>query len=352
MKRSVDDANTLFRLLNRRVADTSTQLQKAETVSVGCTRKRVVWTDDKTVLYRYFPLPFVQPSPARPILISFALVNRPYVLDLQPDRSLVRQLLGAGMDIYLIDWGNPDDADCGVGLEDYIERYLGGCVRHILDTHDTDALNLLGVCQGGTFSLCYCALHPQHIANLVTMVTPVDFHSPDDLLSKWVRELDVGLIAHAGNVPGVLLNSLFLALAPLRLMQHKYVSLLGRGTRRRDIETFVRMEKWISDNPDQAAAALAQFVKWFYQENRLIRGTLEIAGRRVDLRKIQQPVLNIYAARDHIVPASAAAALQRYIGSGDYAAHSVDTGHIGMYVSHRAQGTAAARIISWLQERS
>lgn len=346
------DTGPLFLDLTRRVADTVVKLRQARGVSGGCTQKRAVWSEDKVTLYRYFPLPLAHPAPTRPVLICFALVNRPYILDLQPDRSLVRQLLAAGLDVYLIDWGDPEDADRGVDLEDYIERYLGGCVRHILDTHATDALNLLGVCQGGTFSLCYTALHPQHIANLVTMVTPVDFQTPDDLLSKWVRELDMELILRTGNVSGERLNALFLSLRPFRLLHQKYIRLLGQCAEQSAVETFVRMEKWIFDSPDQAAAGLVQFVKWFYQENRLIRGTLEVAGRRVDLTQILQPVLNIYATQDHIVPPSASAALQRYIGSRDYAVHAVDTGHIGIYVSGRAQENVSARIISWLKAQA
>jgi polyhydroxyalkanoate synthase subunit PhaC len=351
LKECLGDAGPLFIDLNRRVAETLIRLRQARDVSVGCSRKRAVWSQDKTTLYRYLPLPLAPSARTRPVLICFALVNRPYVLDLQPDRSLVRRLLAAGLDVYLIDWGNPDDADRLVDLDDYIERYLGGCVRHVLDSHGIDALNLLGACQGGTFSLCYTALHPQHIANLVTITTPVDFHTPDNLLSKWVRELDMDLILRTGNVSGELLNALFLSMMPFRLMHQKYIRLLGSCADQRAVEDFVRMERWIFDSPDQAAAAVTQFVKWFYQENRLIRGTLELAGRRVNLKRILQPVLNIYATQDHIVPSSSSAVMRQYLGSQDYTVHTVDTGHIGIYVSRLAQESIPPRLISWLQER-
>jgi hypothetical protein len=152
--------------------------------AVGCTRKEAIWKQDKLVLYRYLPLPFVQRARLQPVLISYALVNRPYVLDLQPERSLVRSLLAAGLDVYLIDWGYPDDTDRSLALNDYIDRYLGGCVRQVLGASRAAALNLIGICQGGTLSLCYSALHPRQIANLVLLATPVDFHTPDNLL--WI----------------------------------------------------------------------------------------------------------------------------------------------------------------------
>src|SRR5262249_32077222 len=149
----------------------------------------------KTTLYQYLPLGGVTPAArARPLLVCFALVNRPYVLDLDPERSLVRRLLAAGLTVYLIDWGDPDEADRGTELAGYIGTHLDGCVLHVLQAHGCPALDLLGVCQGGVLSLCYAALHPGVIANLVTLTTPVDFHTPDNLLSRWVRDLDTSLI--------------------------------------------------------------------------------------------------------------------------------------------------------------
>jgi len=349
---SPGDIGALYLELSRRVIDAGIKLGKASAATVGCSLKEEVWRQDKTVLYRYLPLPFTQPSRAQPVLICFALVNRPHILDLQTDRSLVQRLLAAGLDVYLIDWGRPDASDRDLELHDYIERYLGSCVEHILQANNIDALNLIGVCQGGTLSLCYCALHPEQVANLVTMVTPVDFHTPDNLLSKWARHLDMDLIRRAGNVSGDALIGLFLSLSPFRLMHQKYVRLFDQAMDTRTAESFVRMEKWIFDSPDQPAAATAQFVQWFYQQNGLIRGTVQIGGRRVNLGRIRCPVLNIYSRQDHIVPPSAATALRRYIGSPDYTEQEVDTGHIGLYVSRRAQEVVPSRIVTWLRERA
>jgi polyhydroxyalkanoate synthase subunit PhaC len=330
------------------ISETLARLRAARHVTVGCSLKAPVWSCGKTTLYRYLPL--TVSTHARPVLISFALVNRPYVLDLQPDRSLVRRLLEAGFEVYLIDWGEPDDSDRHVDLEDYIEQHLGGGVRCIRSRHGGERLELLGVCQGGVLSLCYTALHPDDVANLITLTTPVDFHTPENLLSKWVRGVDTALLESCGNVPGELLNGLFLALMPLRLTQQKYVRLLTAQPDQRAVEDFVRMEKWIFDSPPQTAAALAEFVRWFYQENRLVHDTLSIGGRRVSLGEIRQPLLNLYARDDHIVPASASAVLGDHVGSRDYTDYAIATGHIGMYVS-RAGAEVPRRIISWLAER-
>jgi polyhydroxyalkanoate synthase len=317
---------------------------------VGCSARRAVWRRGKTTLYQFDPVAQRRQG-ARPLLICFALVNRPYILDLQPDTSLVRRLLAAGHTVYLVDWGDPDDGDRLHDLNDYLEQGLGGCVQHILATHDIESLDLMGVCQGGVLSLCYCALHPQQVANLVTLTTAVDFQTPDDLLSKWMRELDTELLERVGNVPGELLNALFLSLLPFKLTQQKYVRLLTGRVDQRAVEDFVRMERWIFDSPPQAAAALTQFVRWFYQENRLVRGTLELGGRAVDLKSVRQPLLNLYATADHIVPPAACEVMGRCVGSRDYTACAIDTGHIGMYVSRKAREEIPQRISAWLKAR-
>jgi poly[(R)-3-hydroxyalkanoate] polymerase subunit PhaC len=337
--------------LNSRIAELLMKLHGASGESMGCTVKQAVWSSGKATLYRYFPLPFAPPACRRPVLICFALVNRPYILDLSPEQSLVRRLLAAGLEVYVIDWGNPGESDRCVGLDEYIEGHLDAFVQHILEAHKVDGLNLLGVCQGGTFSLCYAALHPARIANLVTITTPVDFHTPEDLLSKWVRSLDTELLLRAGNMPGSLLNLLFLSLSPFRLGNYKYIAFLARNPEPAAIEQFVRIERWIFDSPAQAATALTQYVRWFYQENRLIKGAVVLKGEAVDLRRIVQPVLNIYATRDHLVPPGASAALPQYIGSGDYTSCALDTGHVGIHVSRRSQRDIRTKIACWLQER-
>jgi polyhydroxyalkanoate synthase len=318
----------------------------ASHVADGCSPKELVWQSGKLRLYRYRPI--ARPAGRAPLLIVYALVNRPYMMDLQQDRSLIRGLLAAGLDIYLIDWGYPDGADRFTTLADYIEGYLAACVQHILRQHRLDGLNLLGVCQGGVLSLCYAALHPACVRNLITMVTPVDFQTPADLLSKWVRRIDVAAWVGDGNVSGEALNQLFLSLMPFRLTQQKYVELFAGLPDRARIENFMRVEQWIFDSPDQAGAAFREFVQWFYQENRLMRQRLEIAGRQVELRDLPLPVLNLIGKRDHLVPPDASAALGGLLGNADYTAVEFDLGHIGMYISARAQRDVPAAICRWL----
>src|SRR3546814_10344118 len=137
---------------------------------------------------------------------------------------------------------------------------------------DLDAINLLGICQGGAFSLCYASLHPDKVRNLVTMVTPVDFHTDDNMLSNWTRGMDVDLFVDTlGNVPAGLMNLCYLTLKPWRLFAQKYVGLVDILDDKRKVEDFLSLEKGILVSPDKAGEAFRQFVKQFYQANGLDR---------------------------------------------------------------------------------
>ncbi|MGQ0430262.1 MAG: class III poly(R)-hydroxyalkanoic acid synthase subunit PhaC [Gammaproteobacteria bacterium] len=316
----------------------------------GCTPRDEVLRLGTTVLWRYRAI--APATRAAPLLICYALVNRPTMLDLQPDRSLIRGLLAHGIDVWLVEWGYPDAGDRDRSLEDYADRQLGACIERLRRESGGGAVNLLGVCQGGTLSLCHAALHPERVLNLITMVTPVDFQTPDNLLSKWVRRVDVErMVAVLGNVPGTLLNATFLSLMPFRLTVHKYAGLADIAADREALADFLRMERWIHDSPDQAGRAFAEFVRWFFQENRLVRGGLQLGGQPVDLRRIRCPLLNVFATRDHLVPPSASRPLGHLTGSRDYSEFEFDGGHIGIYVSRRAQELLPKTIAQWLQAR-
>lgn len=325
-------------------------LRRVGEIEAGVSPRDPVYREDKLVLYRYQPQ-VAKPHPI-PLLIVYALVNRPYMMDIQEDRSMIRGLLEAGIDVYLIDWGYPDAGDRNLTLADYIHRYIGHCVDFLRERNQQDTINLLGVCQGGALSLCFTALYPEKIRNLVTMVTPIDFHTPDNLLTHLIRYVNVDLLVDSfGNVPGSFLNFAFLSLSPFRLAGQKYVDLVDILDDATALKNFLRMEKWIFDSPDQAGAAFRQFAKDFFQQNKLIRGEVVIGERRVDLAAIVMPVLNVYATQDHLVPPAASKVLKDLCRSRDYSELSFRGGHIGIYVSARAQREIPPAIAAWLISR-
>lgn len=337
---------------SRKLSEGLQNLSDVGEIPTGATPKEAVYHEDKLTLYRFQASPQKVQNPT-PVLIVYALVNRPYMTDLQENRSTVRGLLDAGLDVYLIDWGYPDRADRYLDLDDYINGYIDRCVDVIRHRHKIDKINLLGICQGGTFSLCYTALHQEKVRNLVTMVTPVDFHTPGNMLSHWARCVDTDLTVDTlGNVPGELLNWTYLMLKPYRLMGQKYLDMVDQLGEPNQVGNFMRMEKWIFDSPDQAGEAFRQFVKDFYQGNKLVKGGLTIGGRDVNLKNITVPVLNIYAKEDHLVPPSASIPLKDHVGTKDYTELAFHGGHIGIYVSGRAQKEVPPAIGNWINERS
>ena len=121
-------------------------------------------------LHHYRPL--AEKKVATPVLIVYGLIGRYTMADLQEDRSLVRNLLKLGVDLYVVDWGNPSRADRWLTLDDYIDGYLADCVQVICERHGIDKVSLLGICEGGVFTTCYAALHPETVKSLVLTITP------------------------------------------------------------------------------------------------------------------------------------------------------------------------------------
>ena len=330
---------------------------REEDIEIGVTPKEAVYQEEKLVLYHFKPM--VEQPLHIPILIVYALVNRPFMVDLQEDRSLVVNLLKLGLDVYLIDWGYPTRADRWLTLDDYINDYLNNCVDVVRKKHGLEKINLLGICQGGTFSLCYTALYPEKIKNLIVMVAPVDFHVPGVLLNLWggsglgAAAFNVDLMVDTlGNIPGDFLNIEFLMLKPQQLGIQKYLDFPEIATNKDKLLNFLRMEKWIFDSPDQAGEAYRQFIKDFYQGNKLIQGEVKIEDKRVDLKNLQMPILNLYAEKDHLVPPESSLALEKYVGTEDYTVHSFPVGHIGMYVSSKVQRNLPPIIANWLRARA
>ena len=192
-------------------------------VQIATTPKDLVWQQDKVSLFRYRPM--TQERVGTPVLICYGLIGRWTMTDLQEDRSLVRNLLNLGIDLYVVDWGNPSRADRYLTLDDYITGYLGDCVDEIARRAGVGKVNLLGVCEGGVFTTAYAALHPEKVNTLVLTITPIDFHADmvenregHGFINIWTRSLDPEdvdrLIEANGNLPGEFMGAVFNLMTP------------------------------------------------------------------------------------------------------------------------------------------
>ncbi|OPX86172.1 MAG: Poly-beta-hydroxybutyrate polymerase [Pelotomaculum sp. PtaB.Bin104] len=337
--------------LNKKMFQGANTLLSIEDVDVDLTPKELVYSEDKMKLYHYRPMS--EDVIPVPVLIVYALVNRQYMMDLQQNRSVIRSWLELGLDVYIVDWGYPDQMDKYLTLEDYIDGYINNAVDVVRRRSGLDQINLLGVCQGGTFSSIYASLYPEKVKNLVTIVTPIDFSTRDGLLFIWSKFLNIdNLVDTYGVVPGSFMNYGFQMLKPYQLLMDKYIGLLENIDNPDVVQDFLRMEKWIFDSPGQAGEAFRRFIKEMFQENRLIQGKFELGGRTVNLKNITMPLLNVFAEQDHLVPPAASKPLNDAVGSTDKEMISFPGGHIGVFVSSRSQKIVAPAVAKWLKDRS
>ncbi|OGT62781.1 MAG: hypothetical protein A3E85_02935 [Gammaproteobacteria bacterium RIFCSPHIGHO2_12_FULL_45_12] len=287
-------------------------------------------------------------STGKPLLIVFATINRPDVLDLLPSYSLIGELLKRHRDIYLLDWGHPPVSLMDISFACYVTDYLTHAVSMVLEKSQHLTLDLLGICQGGLICLCYAALK-KTLHQLVLISTPIHFHTHDNTVAKLISHLDLDKIATAKtNISGQWIRHFFTLLKPFELSGKKYLILSDKIKDKVWVDKFMRVEQWLLDSPDQPPKAFSEFLRFFYHENRLIEGGLCFDGEAVDLKSIAIPILNVMARDDHIVPVSASRGLNKWINSKNYKQKIIQGGHIGIYLKKKSVVSLAKTIHDWL----
>lgn len=336
--------------VNSKMLKSYEALNNIKDIDIATAPKTAVYSEDKMTLYKYDRE--TESTYKTPVLIVYALVNTYKMLDIQPDRSYIRNLLAAGLDIYLIDWGYPTKADKFISMDDYINGYINNCVDFMRKKNRVEKINVLSICQGGTFSVIYASLYPNKIKNLVTHVTPVEFGTNDGLLFRWSKNMDFDKLVEGfgGIIPGEFLNEGFDSLKPMMKAQ-KQLALTNAMESEDKLLNFLRMEKWISESPDQTGACYLQFMKDLYQQNKLVKGELEVGGKKVNLKNLTCNLLNIYATEDHLVPPASSIPLNDYVGSKDKELYSFKGGHIGVFVGSKSQKELAPAVTEWLKKR-
>jgi polyhydroxyalkanoate synthase len=282
-------------------------------------------------------------------------VNRPYILDLLPHKSVVQRFLRAGFDVFLIDWGIPSDIDRHLTIEHYIERYMRNVMEHVREYTDAKQASLLGYCMGGTMSAMYASLHQEAVKNFILMAAPVDWSDRSSLLCTWTDEkwFDVDKVIDTfGNAPPAWLQGSFAMLKPVANYIEKYLGFYDKITDEKFVEEFFAMETWVNDNIPVAGETFRQFVKDCFQKNLLIQGKLRLGRKTVNLRNITCPVLNLMASGDHLVPCGQSASFNDYVGSRDRKSITFPAGHIGLSVGSKAQKELWPKVCAWLGERS
>lgn len=319
----------------------------------GATPYDVVMTDGPLRLLRYRgegPRKF-----ATPLLFVFALVNRSYVLDILAHKSVVRQFLSRGFDVYMIDWGVPTVADKGKTIDDYVNGDLRRVVDRVLALTGQEQLNILGYCMGGTLSAMYTSIHQEKVKNLIMLAAPVEWSQRDTLLSVWTDEsvFDVDKVVDTfGLIPPEYLQASFALLRPVDNLIRKWIGFAERMEDEKFLEEFFAMETWVNDNVPLAGETYRDFVKYGFQRNLLVKGEFPVGGRKIDLGDITCPVLTLTADADHLVAPSQSTPFNDVVGSKDKSAMSLKAGHIGLAVGSKAHKDLWPKSVDWLAERS
>jgi polyhydroxyalkanoate synthase subunit PhaC len=336
----------------RRMAQLPALWQKTQGIKKGVTPSEVVYEEGDLKLLHY--LGDTEPRHKTPLIFVFALVNRPYILDLKEGRSVVSHFVKSGFDTYLIDWGAPTHADRHLTLDDYINGYLANVVDYVCEQTGSPQVNILGYCMGGTMSAMYTSLHQKKVKSLMLLAAGIDFAPRNGLLNLWTdpNYFDVDKFVDAfGNAPAEFLQATFQFLKPVQNMIEKPINFFEKMEDEKFVEDYFTMETWLNDNIAVPGEVFREFVKGLYQKNLLIKGRMPVGKHTINLKNITCPVLNIMAKNDDLVPCAQSLPFNDLVSSKERHTIVVPAGHIGLAVGGKAQKESWPEAVKWLEKQ-
>ena len=350
-KLALQEALEILKENSRKVRKTRDLLHTAGNIDVGTLSHEIL---EETRLYKLLHYrPLVSRTAKTPILVVYALMNKSYILDLQPDKSWLRSLLSQGFNVYLIDWKTPTSIDKYVSFDDYVNYYIDDCVDLVTKENSVERLTLHGYCLGSTMAAMYTSLHQEKVRNLVTIAPIIDTENDKTVLANFARYLDVKTITDIlGNFPREYLYGCFSMLKPFKQGANKYLNLVENIDNAKFVQNFLRMEKWLYDTPSIAGETFRQWIEDIYQKNLLVKNEMWIGENLVDLSKINVPLLNIVAEEDHLVSPQCSVALNDSVSSMDKRLMHFHTGHVGLIASSYSQNNVLPKVGQWLRVRS
>jgi polyhydroxyalkanoate synthase len=241
----------------------------------------------------------------KPLLMVPPCINKFYILDLQPENSLVRYAVEQGNTVFLISWSNPDQSLARTTWDDYVDQGVIQAIRVVQEISGEDKLNMFGFCVGGTLvgtALAVLAARGEQVANSLTLLTTfLDFRDTG-VLDVFVDETQVALreqqLKDGGLMPGRDLASTFSSLRPNDLVWNYVQSNYLKGNEPAAFDLLY----WNSDSTNLPGPMFCWYLRNTYLENRLKTGELVVAGETVDLTRIDAPAFVYGSREDHIVP--------------------------------------------------
>jgi polyhydroxyalkanoate synthase len=324
--------------------------------TIAQTPKECIWTLNKAKLWRYVPvLPPEKRHPV-PLIMVFAIMNRPYILDLRPGNSFVEFMLQNGYDLYLLDWGEPGPEDKDMKYDDYVLDYMTRAIRKMKRVSGSEEFSMLGWCIGAILSTAYSALRPDDgLRNLVLLTAPLDYSDKNMTFARWVQpgRFDVDkVLAVFGNMPAEMINAGAKALKPVENYIVNYLKLWDNMDKPKTVEAWQAMNTWVTDNIPMAGGAFRQLIEDLYRNNKLINNEWLLRGELVYLPNIRANLLTVIAEGDHITPPCQSQSIMEKVSSKDKELWSIPGGHIGIMVGSAAHRVTWPHIEGWLKARS
>jgi len=289
---------------------------------------------------------------ATPLLLCFAPIKRPYILDLMAGRSVVEALINNGLELYMIDWIPPTRADSWRGFDAYVNQDLANAVRAVQLRENVDQISLLGYCFGAILSVIYTALHPEDIKNFITLTLPLDMSVRDIPMNSMMDHMSdetIEMITSIyGNCPAWLVKAGFTSMAPIHHALDKHVMLYRNRDNKAYVEMFDLFERCMSNDVPIAGQIFRELTTRLFKKNLLAKSEFVVGGRKVELKNITCPVLNVVAEMDDVVAPRASLPFIDLIASNDKANLVFPTGHMGAAVSSGAQKKLWPQVAAWL----
>jgi polyhydroxyalkanoate synthase len=340
-----------FERTARRVRNLADMVLNPSEPKVGQSPREEVYRRNKSRLYRYAS----RRAHRTPLLFVPNLgISRPYIFDLLPGGSFVEHMTREGFDFFLLDWGvfGPEDNDLGV--ETCVSTILPRMARKVLEVSGATELSVLGYCMGAPLSASFVATHPEYpVRNFINMAGPIDF-SKVGLFGLWLdkRFFNVDrFVDTLGTVPADLVKAGFKLIKPTMDLSTN-LNLWWNLWNDKYVEGFNALNRWANEYVAFPGEFFRQWVRDFYQDNKLYRGELVSGGRAVRLSSITCPVFVVGAREDYIAPPACVRALVDVVGSADKEYVELPGGHISLIAGRGAAVHCWPKVSGWLGSRS
>jgi polyhydroxyalkanoate synthase len=275
--------------------------------NLAVTPGKVVFRNRMLEVIHYTPT--VAKNYEKPVVIVTAWINKHYILDMTPAKSMVKYLLDQGFSVFITSWKNPDQSMRDVTFDDYLLEGIDKIINVARDISGSPQVNAIGYCIGGAALTTYMAWanrrysSKQMPVSCVTLLTAlVDYHKPGDI-EIFLDESTIQWLSQSMEQKGFLegneMAAAFRLLRSNSLIWHYVVQgwLYGQTPPPFDVLY------WNMDTTRMPAAMHSWYLREFYLNNNLIKkDALTIAGEKIDLEAIRQPVYSVGAADDHIAP--------------------------------------------------